>query len=132
MTKSPMDLKKVYLVISTFTDCFMKVDARLKKQQLILTATGEELHLGSLDWMDLITELEAAFNITINPDGLFGCNVQKLLHACTEQLVKNGTITNIEEVLVFQKYPDILSMTKKSEQYSALNVAKLLNNTRKK
>ena len=131
MTKSPMDLKKVYWVISTFTDCFIKVDARLKKSQILLTANGEELHLGSLDWMDLITELEGAFNITINPDGLFGCNVQKLLHACTEQLVKKGTITNIEEVLVFQKYPDILLTMKKTQLYSPTNVANLLN-TRKK
>ena len=132
MTKSPMDLKKVYWVISTFTDCFMKVDGRLKKSQLLLTATGEDIHLGSLDWMDVITELEDAFDIQIDINSLFACTVQKLLHACTDQLVKKGTITNIEEVLVFQKYPEILSMTKKSEQYSALNVANLLNNTRKK
>ena len=103
-TNTPSDIDKVYGIINLFMDCFIKVDKRIKKSELALTAVGEELDLGSLDWLDVIVELENVFQIKIETDGLFGCNVEKLLRTCTQELVKQGRLTTTQEALVFERY----------------------------
>ena len=87
MTKTSMD--KSYWVIQTFTDSFIEVEPKLNKNQLKLSATADDLGMGSLDWMDVIVQLERNFHIQLaNVTGLIGdCKVEKLLRVCTQKLI---------------------------------------------
>ena len=115
---------KIYWVINTFMDSFIATEPRLKKSQLDLNATGEELNLGSLDWMDVITELEGAFDIAIETKGLFGANVRTLLYACTRQLIAQNRLTFAEETMIVQEYDNVLTAAKKLQQTQSVKDAK--------
>ena len=104
---------KTSWVINNFTYSFIAVEPRLKKSQLVLSATGDELNLGSLDWMDVITQLESAFNISIETKGLFGANVLKLLYACTRPLIDQKRLTSAEEIEIIQQYGDTIGIVPK-------------------
>ena len=119
--------KNVDWVITTFMNSFIAVEPKLKKSQLTLSATGDDLNLGSLDWMDVITELEGAFNITIETRGLFGSNVRKLLYACTRTLINQNRLTYAEETIIVQEYDNMvkaMNIVQKAQPASIATVVK--------
>ena len=132
MTKTSEKINyKVYRVINTFMDSFIAIEPRLKKSQLVLTATGDDLNLGSLDWMDVITELEGAFGITIETKGLFGANVRALLYACTRPLIAQQRLTFAEETTIIQEYNNVLTAITNLQQTQSANKAqKIKQNTK--
>ena len=117
MTKKHSDLFKVYDVIYRFMQTIVDVEPRLKKSQLTLSATSESLGLGSLDWVDIITELENTFGIRLgNIDGLVNANIDKLLRACTQQMVQRGQLTAKQNDMIFERYPQVEQVLLSSQQ----------------
>ena len=117
MTKKHSDLFKVYDVIYRFMQTIVDIEPRLKKSQLTLSATSESLGLGSLDWVDIITELENTFGIRLgNIDGLVNANIDKLLRACTQQMVQRGQLTAKQNDMIFERYPQVERVLLSSQQ----------------
>lgn len=123
MTKTSMD--KSYWVIQTFTDSFIEVEPKLNKNQLKLSATADDLGMGSLDWMDVIVQLERNFHIQLaNVTGLIGdCKVEKLLRVCTQKLISQQRLTPIEENMVFERYKKLQTVLKDIEVAAPVKVA---------
>jgi len=123
MTKTSTE--KSNWVIQTFTDSFIEVEPKLKKNQLKLSATADDLGMGSLDWMDVIVQLERNFHIQLaNVTGLIGdCKVEKLLRVCTQKLISQQRLTSIEENMVLERYKKLQTVLKEIETAAPIKVA---------
>ena len=123
MTKTSMD--KSYWVIKTFTDSFIEIEPKLKKNQLTLSATADDLGMGSLDWMDVIVQLERNFYIQLaNVSGLIGdCKIEKLLRVCTQKLISQKRLTPIEENMVLERYKRLEIVLKDIESATPAKIA---------
>ena len=123
MTKTSMD--KSYWVIKTFTDSFIEIEPKLKKSQLTLSATADDLGMGSLDWMDVIVQLERNFYIQLaNVSGLIGdCKIEKLLRVCTQKLIAQKRLTPIEENMVLERYKRLETVLKDIESATPAKIA---------
>jgi len=123
MTKTSMD--KANSVIKTFTDSFIEIEPKLNKNQLKLSATADDLGMGSLDWMDVIVQLERNFYIQLaNISGLIGdCTVEKLLRTCTQKLIAQKRLTPIEENVVLERYKKLQTVLKDIEAAAPIKVA---------
>ena len=123
MTKTSMD--KSYWVIKTFTDSFIEIEPKLKKNQLTLSATADDLGMGSLDWMDVIVQLERNFYIQLaNVSGLIGdCKIEKLLRVCTQKLIAQKRLTPIEENMVLERYKRLETVLKDIESATPAKIA---------
>ena len=111
--------------IKTFTDSFIEIEPKLKKNQLTLSATADDLGMGSLDWMDVIVQLERNFYIQLaNVTGLIGdCKIEKLLRVCTQKLIAQNRLTPIEENMVLERYKRLETVLKDIESATPAKIA---------